>query len=36
VALKRFLVCDLTRAGYFKALFGTGVCFYLWHFMLLF
>ena len=33
VTLERLLVSDLAGAGYFKTLLGTGVCFYLGHFL---
>jgi hypothetical protein len=36
VTLERLLVSDLTGARYLKTLLGTGVCFYLWHFLMLF
>ncbi len=31
VTLKTFLVGDFAGARYFKTLFGTGICFNLWH-----
>jgi hypothetical protein len=36
VPFERLLVRDLTGARYFEALFGTGICFNLWHFIMLF
>jgi hypothetical protein len=32
VTFERLLVSDLSGARYFETLFGTGVCFNLWHF----
>jgi hypothetical protein len=36
VALERLLVGNFAGAGYFKPFFGTGICFNLWHGMMLF
>ena len=35
VTFERLLVSDLSCARYFETLFGTGVCFNLWHFYML-